>query len=698
FDTYPAHLSVEEAKAQVNRGELMRGKIAFDRYSCYSARVSYQDKSYLIKGLFNANRAIDGDTVAFRVIPGTGSSPSMDEDDSLGGVEGVGKGDADESAAAKGVDKEPERERDQEAQVVSILERTPRHFCGSVAIKFSTDDATGDITPEVDVSAARKSAHFRAVKKNLPSVRLVLSSVTEYIGKRIVVSIESWERDSKYPRGRVVDVLGLIGDRDVEAEVILREHQIRHFGLTNPLLLSELPEMPWNPDYVETQNGRRRDLREEQICSVDPPGCKDIDDALHFKYLLDKNGRRTGLCEIGVHIADVSHFVRAGTQIDSEARRRGTTVYLFDRRVDMLPKLLTEELCSLRGQVERYAFSCLFTIETETGDIKDTQFCKSLIKSKASFMYQEAQDIIDNTARYGVTTQTAPCLNDLNHPSVDVTPALAQGLRGLLMIAMKLRQVSLKSLVAHAAKKETKKERPPAIETRRTPSTTSSGHHDIPFSSPSLIRSGLSLPAIDASGHRTLPWERVILERALDVVSPVPLQGEFGETTKASLSQATSTLNLSYSSLPPATSPRAREPTLTESDMAQSAVPEEDILRTPHPNKTAPTPVPQPIVPQGEAEAEAEAEGSARRERQRDLSPIFTQTQGDLSFTDLGSVSHPAHPRTAKAKTPKSKGVYIPKDSLAARVPSLGLSKASVLPDLVIEKPATQYKSKDAVI
>ncbi|GIQ86352.1 hypothetical protein KIPB_008194, partial [Kipferlia bialata] len=418
----------------------MRGKIAFDRYSCYSARVSYQDKSYLIKGLFNANRAIDGDTVAFRVIPGTGSSPSMDEDDSLGGVEGVGKGDADESAAAKGVDKEPERERDQEAQVVSILERTPRHFCGSVAIKFSTDDATGDITPEVDVSAARKSAHFRAVKKNLPSVRLVLSSVTEYIGKRIVVSIESWERDSKYPRGRVVDVLGLIGDRDVEAEVILREHQIRHFGLTNPLLLSELPEMPWNPDYVETQNGRRRDLREEQICSVDPPGCKDIDDALHFKYLLDKNGRRTGLCEIGVHIADVSHFVRAGTQIDSEARRRGTTVYLFDRRVDMLPKLLTEELCSLRGQVERYAFSCLFTIETETGDIKDTQFCKSLIKSKASFMYQEAQDIIDNTARYGVTTQTAPCLNDLNHPSVDVTPALAQGLRGLLMIAMKLRQ------------------------------------------------------------------------------------------------------------------------------------------------------------------------------------------------------------------------------------------------------------------
>lgn len=120
-------------------------------------------------------------------------------------------------------------------------------------------------------------------------------------------------------------------------------------------------------------------------CSVDPPGCKDIDDALHSIVLPNGN------IECGVHIADVSHFVRPDTAIDKEAAFRSTTVYLVDRRTDMLPGLLTENLCSLVGGVERLAFSCVWEMNPYTAEIINVKFHKSVIKSKSAFTYEMAQ-------------------------------------------------------------------------------------------------------------------------------------------------------------------------------------------------------------------------------------------------------------------------------------------------------------------
>lgn len=135
---------------------------------------------------------------------------------------------------------------------------------------------------------------------------------------------------------------------------------------------------------------KRLDLRHLDVCSVDPIGCKDIDDALHCIVLPNGN------YEVGVHIADVSHFVKAGTEIDREAARRCTTVYMVDRRTDMLPGLLTETLCSLISDVDRMAFSVIWEIDSKTMRPISTKFTKSVIRSRASLNYYKAQEMIDD--------------------------------------------------------------------------------------------------------------------------------------------------------------------------------------------------------------------------------------------------------------------------------------------------------------
>lgn len=136
------------------------------------------------------------------------------------------------------------------------------------------------------------------------------------------------------------------------------------------------------------------DLRDIYICSVDPPGCTDIDDALHCYVLPNGN------LSVGVHIADVSHFIRPGTALDKEAAARSNTVYLIGKRIDMVPALLSSNLCSLVECEERLTFSCVWEMDQEANIIK-TVFHKSVIKSKAALTYEKAQIIIDDCNKTG---------------------------------------------------------------------------------------------------------------------------------------------------------------------------------------------------------------------------------------------------------------------------------------------------------
>lgn len=154
-----------------------------------------------------------------------------------------------------------------------------------------------------------------------------------------------------------------MGDKATENEVLLLEHDIPHSSFSEAVLEC-LPKLPW--EIKEADVGERVDCRHLDICSVDPPGCTDIDDALHCRRMSNGN------LEVGVHIADVSHFIRPGTAIDAEAAKRSTTVYLTDRRIDMVPELLSSNLCSLRGGVERFAFSCIWEM-TDRAEIISTK-------------------------------------------------------------------------------------------------------------------------------------------------------------------------------------------------------------------------------------------------------------------------------------------------------------------------------------
>lgn len=228
--------------------------------------------------------------------------------------------------------------------------------------------------------------------------------------KRIVVAIDGWARGSSYPDGHYVRTLGDANDRDTETEVLLQEHDVvcRPFGQA---ALSCLPTIPWKITEADMKN--RVDMRHIGVFSVDPPGCTDIDDALHCLPLDNGN------VQIGVHIADVTHFVTANTALDAEAMERGTSVYLVEKRIDMLPGVLGTDLCSLHCHVDRLAFSVLWEIDAVTAEVVDVQYTKSVIASRAAMTYQEAQARIDNVA--------------------DVTDPMTIALRGLMKYGKILR-------------------------------------------------------------------------------------------------------------------------------------------------------------------------------------------------------------------------------------------------------------------
>jgi DIS3-like exonuclease 1 len=159
--------------------------------------------------------------------------------------------------------------------------------------------------------------------------------------------------------------------------------------------MAHLPAKEGDWKVTEKDEKERRDLRSRLVMSIDPPGCEDIDDALSL-YELPERWRGRKALEIGVHIADVTHFVPHDSLLDREARERGTTVYLADRRMDMLPFILSGQLCSLREQQDRFAMSVLWTLDAETFEVLEVWYGKSIIFSSHEFSYQTAHAILND--------------------------------------------------------------------------------------------------------------------------------------------------------------------------------------------------------------------------------------------------------------------------------------------------------------
>ncbi|XP_033259145.1 exosome complex exonuclease RRP44 isoform X2 [Orcinus orca] len=273
-------------------------------------------------------------------------------------------------------------------RVVGIIRRNWRPYCGMLS--------------KSDIKESRRHL-FTPADKRIPRIRIETRQASTLEGQRIIVAIDGWPRNSRYPNGHFVKNLGEVGDKETETEVLLLEHDVPHQPFSQAVL-SLLPKMPWSITEKDMKN--REDLRHLCVCSVDPPGCTDIDDALHCREL------ENGNLEVGVHIADVSYFIRPGNALDQESARRGTTVYLCEKRIDMVPELLSSNLCSLRSNVDRLAFSCIWEMN-HNAEILKTRFTKSVINSKASLTYAEAQMRIDSATMNDSITTSLRGLNKL---------------------------------------------------------------------------------------------------------------------------------------------------------------------------------------------------------------------------------------------------------------------------------------------
>ncbi|XP_042873183.1 exosome complex exonuclease RRP44-like [Penaeus japonicus] len=396
---YNPHMSTDQIRLEIKSGRLRQGVLKTSRHNYLEANVMVEglEKSVLIQGRHNINRALHDDTVAIRIFPKEQwSCPSTVVIDQEKQEEEKNLNNEDEGADEASLKQElallasgkGDGERQPTGCVVGIIRRKWRQYCG--------------ILKKSDFAESTRHLFIPADKK-IPFIRIETRQAELLQNKRIIVAIDSWPRDSRNPKGHFVRVIGTIGETESENEVILLEHDCPHTKFSEAVL-NCLPKMPWlitKKDELE-----REDLRHLDICSVDPIGCTDIDDALHCRELPNGN------FEVGVHIADVSHFIRPHTALDKEAQNRSTTVYLTNRRIDMVPDLLSSNLCSLRGCVDRFAFSVLWEI-SPNAEVLSSRFRKTIIQSRAEMSYQQAQQRIDDPNMQDSLTKSLRNLNML---------------------------------------------------------------------------------------------------------------------------------------------------------------------------------------------------------------------------------------------------------------------------------------------
>ncbi len=204
-------------------------------------------------------------------------------------------------------------------------------------------------------------------------------------GDKVLVRLEDWPEKADSPYGKVIQVLGKPGDHNTEIHAILAEYGLPHeFPHEVETFANAL-----NTSITEEEIAKRRDMRKDLTFTIDPKDAKDFDDALSFKVL------DNGLYEIGIHIADVSHYLQEGTILDDEAYERGTSVYLVDRVVPMLPEVLSNNACSLRPHEEKLTFSAVFQMN-DACEIKNEWFGRTVTYSDTRFAYEEAQAIIES--------------------------------------------------------------------------------------------------------------------------------------------------------------------------------------------------------------------------------------------------------------------------------------------------------------
>ena len=266
---------------------------------------------------------------------------------------------------------------------VAMMARREKHMKEAMVVEILShkrDQAVGKLKVEKDFAFLVTEGNIFVHDILIPKKKLKGGKT----GDKAVVKITQWpSKDSKNIVGEVIDVLGKEGDNNVEMHAILAQYGLPY---SYPKHVEEAAEKI-DPGITEQEIRRREDFRDVWTCTIDPKDAKDFDDALSIQ----KKGK---LWEVGVHIADVSHYVKEGSIIDKEAQKRATSVYLVDRTIPMLPERLCNFICSLRPDEEKLCYSAIFTLDEEA-NVKDFHIAHTVIKSNRRYAYEEVQEILE---------------------------------------------------------------------------------------------------------------------------------------------------------------------------------------------------------------------------------------------------------------------------------------------------------------
>ncbi|MFT5849246.1 MAG: ribonuclease R [Patiriisocius sp.] len=357
--------------------------MAFTLRQCYYAPYIYMTEINENNNIFEGTIAIRGKGIGFFIRP----DQAEDQEDLL--IETANLGFALDGDTVKVEEFPKVGGKRQEAKVLEVLESVHKEFVGTVK-----------------PAGAGKAVRYIQPDNHRIHVRPILPESTELDeGMKVVAEIASWTSPHTDPVGKIIETLGKAGDHETEMQAIIRsggfsENFPEEISKAGQALYERQDEIFATAiENTKGENPTRRDMRDTTTMTIDPADAKDFDDALSYKKL------ENGNYEIGIHIADVSHYVEESGIIDIEAQKRATSIYLVDRVIPMLPEVLSNDLCSLRPEEDRLAFSAVFEMNPNA-EVVGEWYGQTIIHSNRRFSYQEAQEVID--------TQSGDNLDALN--------------------------------------------------------------------------------------------------------------------------------------------------------------------------------------------------------------------------------------------------------------------------------------------
>ena len=295
---------------------------------------------------------------------------------------------------------------------VTFMARREKHIKEAMVVEILShkmDQAVGKLKVERDYAFLVTEGNIFVHDILIPKKKLKGGKD----GEKAVVKITQWpSKDSKNIVGEVIDVLGKQGDNNVEMHAILAQYGLPY---KYPKHVEDAAEKI-DPGITPQEIARREDFRDVFTCTIDPKDAKDFDDALSMRQIVNRKSSNSKLFEVGVHIADVSHYVKEGSVIDKEAVKRATSVYLVDRTIPMLPERLCNFICSLRPDEEKLCYSVIFVLDEEA-NVKDYHIAHTVIKSNRRYAYEEVQDILmgkdgDYATELRTLDKLAKCLRE----------------------------------------------------------------------------------------------------------------------------------------------------------------------------------------------------------------------------------------------------------------------------------------------